>query len=156
GGVRQYVTHLMKWMIGVAAKDGQLLWKYAGMETRTAVTHAPIICGGNVFYASGDGGGHALLKITRKANEWAVGEVYRQRNNSYVPWLGSPTQVGSHIFLNSTQGMLCLERGTGKPVWEQRIGRCVYTVADGRLYIRSQKGPIYLAAADPKEYRSLS
>jgi SAM-dependent methyltransferase len=27
-------------------------------------------------------------------------------------------------------------------------------VADGRLYIRSQKGAMYLAAADPKEYRS--
>jgi SAM-dependent methyltransferase len=30
----------------------------------------------------------------------------------------------------------------------------VYTVADGRLYIRSQKGPMILAAVDTKEYRS--
>jgi protein-L-isoaspartate O-methyltransferase len=154
GGVRQYVNHLLKWMIGVSAKDGKLLWKYDGMGTRTAATHAPVIRGDTVFYASGYGVGHALLKVTRKNNDWAVEEVYRLRNNSYVPWLGSPTQVGSHIFLNAAQGMLCIERGNGQPVWEKRLGRCVYTVADGRLYIRSQNGPMYLAAADPKEYRS--
>jgi hypothetical protein len=125
------------------------------MGTRTAATHAPVIRGDTVFYASGYAAGHALLKIVRKGNDWAPQEAYRQRNLAYVPWLGSPTQVGSHIFLNPTQGMLCIERATGKPAWEQRLGRCVYTVADGRLYIRSQRGPMYLAAADPKEYRSL-
>jgi outer membrane protein assembly factor BamB len=140
GGVRQYVNHLRKWLIGVSAKDGKLLWKYDGMGTRGAATHAPVIRGDTVFYASGYGAGHALLKITRKGNDWAVEEIYRQRNNSYVPWLGSPTQVGSHIFLNAVQGLLCIERGTGQPAWEKRLGRCVYTVADSRLYIRSQRG----------------
>jgi outer membrane protein assembly factor BamB/protein-L-isoaspartate O-methyltransferase len=153
GGVRQYVNHLMKWMIGVSAKDGKLLWKYDGMGTRIA-TYAPVVRGDTVFYASGYGAGHALLRITRKGNDWAVEEAYRQKNSSYVPWLGSATQVGSHILLNTGRGMLCIERGTGQPVWEKGIGRCVYTVADGRLYIRLQTGAMYLAAADPKEYRS--
>jgi outer membrane protein assembly factor BamB len=155
GGERQYVNHLMKWMIGLSAKDGKLLWKYNGMGTRVAATHAPVVRGDAVFYASGYGAGHVLLKVTRKRNDWAVQETYRLRNNSYVPWLGSPTQIGSHILLNVAQGMLCLERETGKTVWEKQLGRCVYTVADDRLYIRSQKGTMYLAAADPKEYRSL-
>jgi outer membrane protein assembly factor BamB len=154
GGVRQYVNHLARWMVGVSAKDGKLLWKYDGMGTRIAATHAPVVRGDTVFYASGYGAGHALLKITRKGDDWAVEEAYRQRNNAYVPWLGSPTQVGGHIFLNTAQGLLCVERGTGRPAWEERLGRCVYTVADGRLYVRSQKGPMYLAAADPKGYRS--
>jgi outer membrane protein assembly factor BamB len=154
GGVRQYVNHLAKWMVGVSAKDGKLLWKYDGMGTRVAATHAPVVRGDTVFYASGYGAGHALLRIRRKGNDWAVEEVYRQRTNAYVPWLGSPTQVGGHIFLNTAQGLLCVERGTGTTAWEERLGRCVYTVANGRLYVRSQKGPLYLAAADPKGYRS--
>jgi outer membrane protein assembly factor BamB/protein-L-isoaspartate O-methyltransferase len=154
GGVRQYVNHLTKWMIGTSAKDGKLLWKYDGMGTRGAATHAPVVRGDTVFYASGYGSGHALLKITRKGNDWAVEETYRLRNNSYVPWLGSPTQVGSHVFLNAAQGLLCIERETGQPAWEKQLGRCTYTVADGRLYVRSQKGAMYLAAADPKAYRS--
>jgi hypothetical protein len=105
GGVRQYVNHLMHSMIGVSAKDGKLLWKYDGMA-RGAATHAPIVRGDTVFYASGYGAGHALLKITRKQSNWAVEEIYRLRNNSTLPWLGSPTQLGSHIFLNTAQGML--------------------------------------------------
>jgi outer membrane protein assembly factor BamB len=154
GGVRQYVNHLSTSLIGVAAKDGKLLWKYDGMGTRIAATHAPIVRGDTVFYASGYGAGHVLLKIMRNGDKWKVAEVYRQRNKSYVSWLGSPTQVGDHIFLNTNTGMLCIERKSGQPVWEKPLGRCVYTVADGRLYIRSQKGMMYLAAADPKEYRS--
>jgi outer membrane protein assembly factor BamB/protein-L-isoaspartate O-methyltransferase len=153
-GVRQYVNHLMKSMIGVSAKDGKLLWKYEGMGNRIAANHAPVVRGNTVFYANGYGAGHVLLKITRMGNDWALEEVYRLRSNSYVPWLGGPTQVGSHIFLNTAQGMLCIERRTGQLVWEKRVGRCVYTVADGRLYIRSQKGPMYLAAAEPNGYRS--
>jgi outer membrane protein assembly factor BamB/protein-L-isoaspartate O-methyltransferase len=154
GGVRQYVNHLMKWMIGVSAQDGKLLWKYDGTRTSTAATYAPIVSGDTVFYASGYGAGHVLLKITPKSNDWTAEEVYRQRNKSYVPWLGSPTQVGKHIFLNTAQGILCIERATGEPAWEKRLGRCVYTVADGRLYIRSQRGTMYLTAADPMDYRS--
>jgi outer membrane protein assembly factor BamB len=154
GGVRQYVNHLTKWMIGVSAKDGKLLWKYDGMGTRIATTHAPVIRGDTVFYAGGYGAGHVLLKITQKSNGWAVEEIYRLKNNSYLSWLGSPTQVGNDIFLNAVQGIICIERDTGRPVWETRLRACVYTVADGRLYIRSQKGAMYLAAADPKGYRS--
>src|SRR5262249_20805937 len=94
GGVREYVNPLSKSMIGVSATAGKLLWKYDGVGTRIAATHAPVVRGDTVFYASGYGAGHTLLKVVRKGNEWAVEEVYRQRNNSYVPWLGSPTQVG--------------------------------------------------------------
>ena len=68
-----------------------------------------------------------------RRGECGVEEAYRQRNNAYVPWLGSPTPVGGHLFLNAARGLLCVERGTGKTAWEERLGRCVYTVADGRL-----------------------
>jgi outer membrane protein assembly factor BamB len=155
GGVRQYVNQLNRWMIGVSAKDGRLLWKYDGMGIRFAATYALVARGDTVFYASGYGAGHVLLRIGRTENDWTVRESYRLRANSYVPWLGSATQVGNHLFLNTNEGLLCIERGDGHPVWEERLGHCVYTVAEGRLYIRSQnKGTMYLAAADPKEYRS--
>jgi outer membrane protein assembly factor BamB/protein-L-isoaspartate O-methyltransferase len=153
GGVRQYVNQLSKWMMGVSAKDGKLLWKYDGMRTGTAATYAPVVRGNTVFYASGYGAGHVLLKITRKGNDWGVEEVYRKRSGPYLPWLGSPTQVDSHIFLNSLSGLHCIKRETAQPVWEVRLGRCMYTVADGRLYIRLQKGTMCLAAADSKGYR---
>lgn len=156
GGVRQYVTHLGRKMVGVAAADGRLLWTYDGMGTRTAATHAPVVRGDAVFYASGYGAGHVLLKVARTGEGWAAEEVYRKKGLAYVPWLGSPTRVGGHLFLNPQVGLACLDWKTGEAVWEQRLARCTYTAADGKLFVREQTGAIRLAAADPKEYRELA
>jgi outer membrane protein assembly factor BamB len=152
-GVRQYVTHLERRMVGVAAADGKRLWSYDGMGTRIASTHAPVVRGDEVFYASGYGAGHVLLKVSREGEDWKAAEVYRGRNNDYVPWLGSPTRDGDHLVINTIRGLRYLDWGTGKAAWEEKLGRCTYTVADGKLFLRDQKGAVILAAADPAGYR---
>src|SRR5262249_36829808 len=86
-GTKQYINHLSKWMVGVAAKDGTLLWKYDGMKTQVAMTHAPVVRDDTVFYASGYRAGHVLLKVGMSDAGWAVSEVYRNVNSDYVPWL---------------------------------------------------------------------
>src|SRR5262249_56955910 len=74
-----------------------------------------------------------------------------------VPWLGSPTAVGEHVLLNRVRGMRCLEWATGATAWDEpKLGRCMYTVPDGKLYVRDQKGAVLLAAADPTGYRALA
>jgi len=152
GGVRQYVNHLTTKMIGVAAADGKLLWTYSGLGARVATTHAPVVDKDTVFYPSGYGVGHVLLKVSKKDDQFAAEEVYKGRGD-YVPWLGSPTQLGQHVFINPTKGLACLSRKDGATVWAENLGRCSYTVADGRLYVRSQKGTVTLADADPAGFR---
>jgi outer membrane protein assembly factor BamB len=156
-GTRQYINHLSRWMVGVSAKDGILHWKYDGMKTKIATTHGPVVRDDTVFYASGYGVGHVLLKVGKTDAGWTVTEVYRNVNNDYVPWLGSPTRVGEQAVLNTTRGMKSLDWKTGQTDWsENQLGRCTYTVADGMLYVRDQKGPIHLASASPKEFRTMS
>jgi outer membrane protein assembly factor BamB/protein-L-isoaspartate O-methyltransferase len=155
GGVRQYVNHLGKTMVGVAAADGKLLWTYTGLGPRVATTHAPVVFKDTIFYASGYGVGHVLLKITNKDGTFAVEPVYKGRGD-YVPWLGSPTQMGDHLILNTSRGLDCLSRKDGAVVWKEDLGRCTYTVADGRLYVRSQKGPVLLADAGPAGFHKRS
>src|SRR5262245_62038147 len=153
GGVRQYVNHLTKTMIGVAAADGKLLWTYTGLNIRVATTHAPVIDGDSIFYASGYAAGHVLLKVSKMdVGDFKVTEIYKG-SGDYVPWLGSPTQVGEQIFINTTKGLSCLARKDGVALWHENVGRCTYTVADGRLYIRAQKGMMTLADADPGGFR---
>jgi outer membrane protein assembly factor BamB len=154
GGVRQYVVHLWKGMYAISA-EGKLLWKYEGLRNTVANTHAPIAQGGEVFFANGYATGHALLRPAKKGGEWAVEEVYR-RQAAYVPWLGSPTRVGDRVFVNNQAGMVCLDWKTGEKAWEERLGRVTYTVADGKLFVRTQAGKVILAAADPKEYKQLA
>jgi outer membrane protein assembly factor BamB len=156
-GTKMYVNHLARWMIGVSAKDGSLLWKYDGMKTQIASTHAPVVRGDAVFFASGYRSGHVRLEIGKTENGWAVTEVYRDANNDYVPWLGSPTRVGESVVLTTMRGLKGLEWSTGKSTWtDDTLGRCMYTVADGRLYVREQKGPVHLAVAGPKEFKTVS
>jgi hypothetical protein len=142
-------------MRGISA-DGKLLWTYAGLTNGTANTHAPIAHGDTVFFANGYGSGHVLLKVAKKGEEWAVEEAYRQKTSAYVAWLGSPTRAEDHVFINAGNGLVCLDWKTGEKVLDERVGRCMYTVADGKLFIRDQKGRVILAAANPKEYQAFS
>jgi outer membrane protein assembly factor BamB/protein-L-isoaspartate O-methyltransferase len=153
GGVRQYVNHLERSMVGVAAKDGRLLWRYEGMGTRTAATHAPVVRGDTVFYASGYGAGDVLLRILKKGDSFAAEEVYRHPRRPYQSWLGSATQVGSHVYINGTEKLMCLERRTGEVAWEHPVRRSTFTAADGHLYVRSLDGVVTLVKADPSGYR---
>ena len=156
-GTRQYITHLAKWMVGVSAKDGTLLWKIDDMKTVIATTHAPIVRGESVFYASGYKAGHIQFTLSRASNGWHVQNLYRDVNNNYVPWLGSPTRVGDFIYISTMTGLQCLAWNTGKPSWsDTTLGRCMYTIADGMLIVREQKGPVSLAAVDPKTFVSVS
>jgi outer membrane protein assembly factor BamB len=156
GGTRQYMVHLWKGLYGVSP-EGKLLWSYEGLRNQVANTHAPIVRGDEVFYANGYNTGHALLRPARTGGDWAVAEAYRLRRPGFVPWLGGPTAVGDHVFVNPTYGLACLEWKTGAAAWEDRgPGRCTLTAADGRLYVRTQAGRMVLVAADPKEYRPLA
>lgn len=152
GGAKQYVVQLTKGMHGISA-DGKRLWSYAGLSNGTANTHAPIARDGQVFFANGYNTGHALLEVGRKDDTWTAKEVYKGKKLSYVAWLGSPTAVGEHILVNTSGGLTCLDWKTGEVAWEEKVGRCTYTVADGMVHIRTQSGKVILAAAGPKAYR---
>ena len=77
--------------------------------------------------------------------------------SEYVPWRGSPTAVGDRILVNTATGLHALERKSGKVAWEEKkLGRCTYTVAGGRVFVRTQSGKLILATADAEGYRELS
>ncbi len=153
--VKQYVVHLTKGLYGIST-EGKLLWKYEGLRNGIANTHAPISRGSEVFFANGYNTGHALLKVAKKDETWTAKEVYWAKQ-PYVPWLGSPTSLGDHVFVTTTGGLTCLEWKTGNAVWiEEKLGRCMNTIADGKLFVRIQRGNMILAPADVKEWKRTS
>lgn len=154
GGVMQYVVHLGRGLYGISTR-GEVLWKYTGLSNGVANTHAPIAVKGDVFFANGYGTGNALLKPAKTDGLWAVQEVYRLKSGN-VPWLGSPTRAADHVLLNTSTDLVCLDWKTGGPVWTEKLGRTMYTVADAKTFVRTQTGKLILATADPKGYRELS
>jgi tetratricopeptide (TPR) repeat protein len=155
GGVRHYVAFLHGAVVGVAARDGKLLWRYDRIANRTANNYTPIVHGDHVFLASGYGSGMALLKLAADRRAVRAEEVYFDRQ-PLPPWHEGTVLVGKHLYLGASRGFTCVEFKTGKVVWQQRgaVGGVVNLVfADGHLYLRSQQGKVALVEATPKAYR---
>jgi outer membrane protein assembly factor BamB/precorrin-6B methylase 2 len=152
GGVRQYVVVLRGGVVGVAARDGEVLWRYDKIGIRTATNYTPLVRGDLVFCASGYGTGMALLKLSPETEKVRVEEVYFKQE-SMPPWHDATVLVGDHVFAGTTAGMACLDLGTGTMLWKERgeVGGTVsVAAAEGHLYLRSQQGKVALVEATPK------
>ncbi len=159
GGIKQYIQFLGGCLVGVAAKDGKLLWLYDGVTGTTNCT-TPIFHDGCVFVsATGRGrtptSGGALLKLTANGGGVTAKEVYhiQELANHH----GGVVRVGDYLYGTNNTSLLCIDFKTGATKWDNRsVGKGSIMAADGRLYVRSEKGPIALVEASPDGYKELS
>lgn len=96
--------------------------------------------GNEVFCANGYGAGHALLAVDKANADWSVAVRYHLAQQPYVPWLGSPTAVGDHVFINTAAGLNCLKKmldlaGVKKADVVYDLGS-----GDGRIVVAAAKG----------------
>jgi hypothetical protein len=162
-GLRQYVTFLSKGLIGVAADDGRLLWRYRGIGNDWNC-HSPLIRGDQIFCSSGypitgSGGGIALLQLLRDRDKIIVKEIYN-RNSRLDPLQDSAVLIEDSIYISQQRGApLCINWKTAETTWGPiavpRRGRTAIVSADGRLYLRHSDGRVTLAEARPDRYVQL-
>ena len=154
GGRRQYVNLTGKGVVGVAAEDGRLLWKSDIPEAWIMVA-TPICWNSNVFVTTAYGRGCGLLRLTRRGDDIAAEEVYR--NKLMKNHHGGVLLVDGYVYGHSDpSGWVCLEFTTGKQVWEERskLGKGSLTYADGHLYCYSEReGTAVLVEASPAGWR---
>ncbi len=151
GGRKQYVQFLSKGIVGVDAKTGQFLWRYAepvkGMaQMVTPVPRDEYVYGG----AHGVGGGAVRLKSD--GGGVAAEQVYFERDlpNS----IGGSVLVGEYLYGTAGPGLVAVEFTTGKMKWQaESIGRGSVAYADGRLYLHGENGDVALVEATPEAYR---
>ena len=154
GGVRQYVAFLSRGVVGIAAKDGKLLWKYDKFGNTTANSHTPLVRGDLVVCASGYGRAIALLKVIPEKEAFRVEEVW-YKSIPIQPWYDGIILVGDHLYAGAGKDLLCLELATGNVVWKETDdfgGAVSMASAEGKLYLLSQKGEGALIEASPKAY----
>jgi outer membrane protein assembly factor BamB len=152
GGIRQYVQFLHGGLVGVAAADGRLLWRWDKPSGDIANCTTPIFTGNMVFASSGYGKGAGLARLNRSGNNIVVKEAYFVRTMKNVH--GGVILADGHVYGNSDPGhLVCLELATGKAKWQERsAGRGSILYADGRLYYRDEQGPMLLVDANPAKY----
>lgn len=162
GGQRQYVQFLAATVAGFSAVDGKLLWRYDkpanGMRINIST---PLYSDGHIFAASAYGAGGGLARLSKKDNgEFAAEEVWfsKSMENHHG---GVILHDGAIFGANGGNGggyMACLDFKTGEVLWNERdadkrrITKGSVAFADGRIYYRTEEGPIVLIEPSRKEY----
>jgi outer membrane protein assembly factor BamB len=153
GGRRQYVQFLAGGVVGVAAADGRFLWRYNAPSTRFGINcSAPIVQDNFVFAAAGYNTGGGLARLaTAPGGGMTATQVYftRDMRNHH----GGMVLVNGYLYGFDESNLTCLDFKTGAVKWSNRsVGKGSVTYADGRLYARSERGPVALVEATPRSY----
>jgi outer membrane protein assembly factor BamB len=150
-GQRQYLQFLGGGVVGVAAKDGRFLWRYDKPANGTANCSTPIYRDNLVFASSGYNTGAGCAKLETGADGVKATEVYftKGMQNHH----GGMVLVGDHVYGFNGSNLACIDFKTGTTAWENRsVGKGSVIYADGMIYARSERGPVALVEANPKEY----
>jgi outer membrane protein assembly factor BamB len=161
-GQREYAQLTAKALVGVAASDGKFLWRYDRAANGPGINcSTPIYQDGTVFAASAYGAGGGLVKLSKEGGgEVKAEEVWfsKKMQNHH----GGVIVLDGYLYGanggNEGGALACLDFKTGNVMWDERDdaehrapkGSVVF--ADGRLYYRTEKGPILLIEPSPKEY----
>jgi outer membrane protein assembly factor BamB len=151
GGRKQYVQFLSKGIVGVDAKTGQFLWRYAAVAKGMAQMVTPVARDGYVYGGANSIGG-GLVRLKADGSGVAAEQVYFVRDlpNS----LGGSVLVGEYLYGTADTGLVAVEFTTGKVKWQSEgIGSGSVAYADGLLYLHGQNGDVALVEATPEAYR---
>jgi outer membrane protein assembly factor BamB len=158
-GVKQYIQFLAGGLVGVSAKDGKVLWFYGGVSGITNCT-TPLFHDGCVLVsATGRGAsptsGCALLRLTPDDKGGiSAKEVYHVQD--LANHHGGVVRVGDYVYGTNNTSLVCIDFKTGQTKWQDRsVGKGSILAADGRLYVRSEQGPIALVEATPDGYKEV-
>ncbi len=165
GNIKQYVQLTADGTIGVAAKDGKLLWRYKRLGHNTANIPTPVVLGDQVFTCAGYGKGGALLSL--KAEGDGVKSTEKYYNEALKNKHGGVVIVGDYVYSDTDDSgnPHCADWKTGKVKWTRNGskakrsragGSASVTYADGMLYFHYQNGWMVLVPARPDRYEEVS
>jgi outer membrane protein assembly factor BamB len=160
GGIKVYVQTTASNVLGVRAKDGKLLWKYA--IGATAVIPTPIVKDDLVVAPAGYGKGCALLCQKPDGDGVKVEEVYGYKKG-LANKHGGIVLLGDYLYgcADDKNTVWCAKLMTGEVEegWKARgsgSGSVAISAADGHLYARFQNGVLALVKASPGKYEEVS
>jgi outer membrane protein assembly factor BamB len=153
GGRRLILTMTAKYVVGLDAATGELLWKHWHETEYDIHAVAPLYHDGLVFYTGGYGSGSGVLELSPDAT--SITPTWKDKtldcqHHGVVFHEGYIYGTG-----HETSELICLEMKTGKIMWRTRQVRQGATVfADGMLYVYEgpKRGIVSLIKATPAGY----
>jgi outer membrane protein assembly factor BamB len=160
-GQRQYAQLTAKGLVAVAAADGKFLWRYDRAANSNGINcSTPIHHEGKVFAASAYGNGGGLVKLTKEASGGVKAEEVYFTNKMQNHHGGMIVYEGSLYGANGGNAggyLVNLDFATGNVLWDERAGerrapKGSVALADGRLYYRTEDGPVLLIEPNSQRY----
>jgi outer membrane protein assembly factor BamB len=148
---------------GYEARTGKLLWTLAPNSQN--VVASPVVGGGVAFVTGGyppvrpiyaiRSGQRGDLSLPAGQTSSPAVAWSHSRGGSYIP---TPLLYAGHLYALSNNGVLgCYRAETGEPVYQARIGTGTSAfsaspvAADGRLFVVSENGEVYVLRAGPEQ-----
>lgn len=146
---------------GYDPRTGELLWRLAPNSDITVAT--PVAGSGLVFVTAGyspvqpvyairlGARGDISLKDGESSNRWIAWS--HSRYGTYIP---TPVYYQGRLYTLANNGVLtCYDAETGEIVYRDRVGAggsfsASPVAADGRLYVTSETGTIFVVRAGPR------
>ncbi|MCC6491976.1 MAG: PQQ-binding-like beta-propeller repeat protein [Pirellulales bacterium] len=144
-------------MAALSPRDGKLLWQWPQAFPVRCVA-SPLVAGGLVLAASGEGGnGKSFAAVKPAAAAGGAPEVAYELRKS-LPQVPTPVAADKLLFVWSDRGVVtCCDLPTGQVRWSERVGGNYFgspVIAGDKLYAIAADGEVVaLAAAD--EFRLL-
>ncbi|WDI42848.1 outer membrane protein assembly factor BamB family protein [Bremerella sp. P1] len=156
-GQRQYVQLTAKALVGVAADDGELLWKYDRPANAMGINcSTPVYHDGLVFAASAYGNGGGAVKLNKSDDGTIEAEEVYFTSNMQNHHGGMVVVDGALYGANGGNGggfLACLDYQTGDVLWRERSAqKGALAMADGLLYLRTEDGTVLLIEPSKEEY----
>jgi outer membrane protein assembly factor BamB len=152
GGIRQYVQLLQKGLVGVDAKSGKFLWRFAKPVSRYNANIPTPVASGDIVYVGSAGTGGGAVKLQAKDGGVVAEPIYFEAKLPTA--IGGAVKVGDFFYGTTAQAMLCVDFKTGAVKWEERaLGAASICFADGRLYLHGENGEVALVEPTAEGYR---
>jgi outer membrane protein assembly factor BamB len=151
-GQPQYAQLLMNKVVGIAPKDGALLWE-TSFPGRVAVIPTVLFHNNSVYATAGYGTGCQMIKLDGAEPE----VVYEEK--SITNHHGGVIVVDGKIYGHSDKGgWTCQDFLTGKIEWQdESLGKGTCTYAAGHLIcVDENDGTVVLATAKPDKWQEIS
>lgn len=161
GKSRQIVFLTAKGLVGLAPRDGSVLWQFPFQDTINESSTTPVLVG-DLLIGSSITLGTVGLKLdgAKVEKQWLTPDL--------SCYFSTPVAVGKeHVYLVTgsllaKQARLhCIEAATGKKLWtrKDKVGTYHATLlctGDNKLLLLEEAGNLALVDPDPKEYRELA
>ncbi len=140
--------------VGVRADDGKLLWRYERPSTQHAINiTTPVLVENLVFYTASYGVGGGALAITAEDEGGAFHSEEAYFGTRLQNHHGGVVAHEGTLYSFFGPALTAVDAKTGEVHWRTRsVGKGSLVMADGKLFMLSERNKVGLALATPEGY----